>query len=272
MKQYYGGEVNVTWKCFPLEQLKSRTKPDWKLWEQPESYPSQGLLALRAGEAARNQGEQAFQQFHLALLNAYHIERKSIDQAGVLLDVARATGLDLEKFHRDLEDRSYLKKIGCDYTEGREKYAVFGTPTIIASNGNAAFLKMMPPPSPENAVQVFDTLFGIISRMPFVGEIKRPEPSFEDSAYHFLIIHGYRVQRRVEYGGSRVDLAVEDPDSPGDYLLGILCDTSTSAQDSDHRAILQDRAMRLYRLSSADWERERGPTEDKLLDALRGQG
>ena len=174
------------------------------------------------------------------MLNAYHIDRKDIDQAEVLLEVARETGLDLEKFHRDLEDRRHLQKIGSDYTEGRERYGVFGTPTIVSSNGNVAFLKMMPPPSPEDAVQVFDTLFGIISRMPSIGEIKRPEPSFEESVYHFLIIHGYRVQRGIEYAGSHVDLAVEDPDSPGDYLLCILCHNSSSGRDSDHLATPKD--------------------------------
>ena len=109
-----------------------------------------------------------------------------LDQAEVLLEVARETGLDVPKFRRDLEDRSHLKKIGADYTEGREKYGVFGTPTIISSNGNAAFLKMMPTPPPEDAVLVFDNLVSIISRMPHLGEIKRPEPNFEDSVYEFL--------------------------------------------------------------------------------------
>ena len=239
------------------------------MWEQPGSYPSQGLPALRAGEAARRQVEEAFQRFHLALLNAHHIDRKNTSQLEVLLDVAGATGLDLEKFRRDLDDRSHLQKIGTDYTEAREKYGVFGTPTIVASNGNAAYLKMMPPPSPEDAVQVFDTLFGIVSRMPSIGEIKRPEPSFEDSVFEFLFIHGYGVQRGIEHAGSRIDLAVEKPGSPGVYLLGLLCNAPSDMQGGDDLATLQGRRMRFWRLSSTDWDRERGPTEDKLLDALR---
>ena len=255
-----------------MEQLKSGDESGLKLWEQSDSYPSQGLLALRAGEAARMQGETAFQRFHLALLNAHHLDRRSLDQPKVLLDVAKATGLDLEAFRRDLEDRSHLQKIGGDYTEAREKYGVFGTPTIVSSNGNSAYLKMMPPPAPEDAVEVFDTLFGIVSRMPSIGEIKRPESSFEDSVYEFLFIHGYRVHRGIEYAGTRIDLAVEDPDSPGDYLLGIRCDTRSNEQVSDDLATPQGRGMQLWRLSSADWDRERGPTEDKLLDALRAAG
>ena len=248
------------------------------MWEQPASYASEGLLALRAGEAARCQGEQAFQRFHLALLNAHHIERKRIDKPEVVLDVAKKTGLDLPEFRVDLADSSHLKKIGTDYTEGREKYGVFGTPTIICSDGNAAFLKMMPPP-PEEAVQVFDNLFNIISRMPYVGEIKSPEPNFKDSVYEFLVIHRYRVHKGVEHGGSYFDLAVEDPDVPGSYILNIMCNASQSGTSldpkrgvKDHKGALQNQGIQLYQISSADWERDRGPTEDKLLDALRGKG
>ncbi len=261
-----------------MEQLKSKEGPDWKLWEQPASYPSEGLLALRAGEAARKQGEEAFQRFHLALLNAHHLERKSLDQIEVMLDVANRTGLELPKFREDLEDSSHLKKIGADYTEGREKYGVFGTPTIISLNGNAGYLKMMPPPAPEDAVGVFHNLFSIISGMPHVGEIKRPEPSFEDSVYEFLVIHRYRVDKGVAHAGRHVDLAVEDLDSLGTYILGILCISSQSSaslalqeQEQVQQAGPQTQGMRIYQISSADWERERGPTEDKLLDALRSK-
>ncbi len=176
MKQAYDGEFNITWKNFPLEQVNSKEGPDWKLWEQPESYPSRGLLALRAGEAARKQGDDAFERFHLALLDTRHIDKKSIDKREGLLDVARSAGLDLERFQRDLEDPEARRTIGADYIEAREKYGVFGVPTIIASNGNAAFLKLMPPPPPEEALQVFDTVFNVISGRPDIREIKRLVP------------------------------------------------------------------------------------------------
>ena len=177
VKQAYDGEVNITWKNFPLEQVNSKEGPDWKLWEQPESYPSRGLLALRASEAARRQGDESFQRFHLALLNTRHVDRKRIDQRETLLDVARNVGLDMEKFQKDLEDPEALDRIEADYTEAREKYGVFGTPTIIPENGHAAFLKMMPAPAPEDALKVFDTVFNnVISDRPNIYEIKRPAP------------------------------------------------------------------------------------------------
>ena len=176
VKRAYDGEFSIDWKNFPLEQANSKEGPDWKLWEQPESYPSGGLLALRAGEAAHKQGNEAFERFHLALLNVRHVDKKRIDQRELLSEVARSVGLDIERFQRDLEDPEALKKIEADYIEARAKYGVFGVPTIISDDGNAAFIKMMPPPSPEEALQVFETAFGVISGRPNIHEIKRPEP------------------------------------------------------------------------------------------------
>ena len=176
MKQAYNGEIDINWRSFALEQVNSKEGPEWKLWEQPESYPSRGLLALRAGEAAHKQGAEAFERFHVELLNARHIDKKGIDKRDVLVAAAKSAGLDIERFSKDLEDPEALKKIAADYTEARDKYGVFGVPTIFAENGNSAFLKMMPPPAPEEALQVFDTIFGVISETPNIKEIKRPEP------------------------------------------------------------------------------------------------
>ena len=176
MKKAYDGEMNITWKTFPLEQVNSKEGPDWKLWEQPESYPSRGLLALKAGEAARKQGPEAFDRFHMALLNARHVDRKKIDDRGILAEVAKSAGLDVDRFTNDLDDPAYIKKIAAEYAEAHDKYGVFGVPTILAENGNAAFVKMMPPPEPEEALAVFNDLFPVISGRPNIKEIKRPEP------------------------------------------------------------------------------------------------
>jgi len=107
-----GDGLRVNWRYFPLEQVNSDKGPDWKLWEQPDSHRSRGRPAFQAAIAARRQGDAAFDRFHIALLRAKHEEGKDHGRRQTLLDVARSVDLDLERFERDLSDRSGLPLIG----------------------------------------------------------------------------------------------------------------------------------------------------------------
>lgn len=88
--------------------------------------------------------------------------------------MAEAVGLDLAAFERDLGDRSFLPTIGEDYTEGRERYGVFGTPTFVFPNGEAMYVKFMPPPPPEEALPLFEQFLSAARDRPYILEWKRP--------------------------------------------------------------------------------------------------
>jgi predicted DsbA family dithiol-disulfide isomerase len=176
VKKAYGDDLDITWKNFPLEQVNSKEGPDWKLWEQDESFPSRGLLALKAGEAAKKQGPEKFEKFHVALLNARHMQRKAIDKIEILTDVAKDAGLDIDKFLEDINDPQALKTIAADYTEASETYGVFGVPTMSTDSGASAFVKMMPPPESDKAKDVFQSVLGLVDGVPNLQEIKRPTP------------------------------------------------------------------------------------------------
>ena len=64
----HGDKLQVNWKNFSLEQTNNKQGEDWRIWEQPDDYPSRGLPAFRAAEAARLQGEEAYERMHFALL------------------------------------------------------------------------------------------------------------------------------------------------------------------------------------------------------------
>lgn len=154
--------------------MNSKEGPDWRLWDQPESYPSKGLLALRAGESAKRQGQDQFDRFHLALLRARHEQGQDLTERATILLAAREAGLDLPSFERDLADRQLLKNIGKDHMEGVKRFEVFGTPTLIFDNGLGAYLRLKPPPPPEQALQVFEEFYDIVAKRPYVLEVKRP--------------------------------------------------------------------------------------------------
>ena len=167
-------QITIRWRYFPLEQVNSREGPDWKLWEQPDSHESRGLLAFRAAAAARQQGDEAFTRMLYAVLAAKHEAQQDIAQPDVLIEAARASELDLARFERDFQDRTLLAEIGADYTEGRQLHDVFGTPTFVFPEGAAAYLKVLPPPPVDAALEFFDQFMTFVRDRPFVHEVKRP--------------------------------------------------------------------------------------------------
>ncbi len=177
MKEVYGNRLLIEWYSFPLEQVNSDQGSDWKLWEQPDDYKSRGLWAFRGGEAARLQGKELFERFHMRLLRARHVEDRDIANPGVLIEVAREAGLDIDGFRRELLNRSLLAKVGEDYTRGVKEHGVWGTPTLVFNGRQAAYLKLRPAPPPEEAVKLFEELFDIIHGRPYVIEVKRPRLS-----------------------------------------------------------------------------------------------
>ncbi|CAA9560189.1 MAG: hypothetical protein AVDCRST_MAG19-1737 [uncultured Thermomicrobiales bacterium] len=175
MQQHLGERLRVNWRFFPLEQVNSAEGPEWKLWEQPDSHRSRGRPAFQAAIAARRQGDAAFERFHFALLRARHEENKDHGRRKVLLEVAEQVGLDRERFERDLDDRSLLPQIGEDYEQGRNVVGAFGTPTFVFPNGEAAYLKLLPPPPPSETMSVFEQFVSLGRERPYVLELKRPQ-------------------------------------------------------------------------------------------------
>jgi predicted DsbA family dithiol-disulfide isomerase len=174
VKGEYRNRLRIEWYSFPLEQVNSTQGPEWKLWEQSDEYKSRGLWAFRGGEAARQQGQMAFERFHISLLWARHVKNRDIADRGVLIEVARGAGLDADRFRQDLSNRNLMKRVGEDYTRGVEEHGIWGTPTLVFNGRHAAYLKLRPAPPPEESVKLFEELFDIIAGRPYVIEIKRP--------------------------------------------------------------------------------------------------
>lgn len=174
VKTALGDEVEFIWRSFPLEQVNSAEGPEWKLWEQEDSYVSRGLYAFRGAEAAKQQGPDHFINYHYSILEARHVEDKNVGRKNVVLEAARTAGLDMDAFEQALADRALLAEIGKDYEVGRNIHGVFGTPTFVFPNGEAAYMKMRPKAPEEDAVAVWNDFVATVVGRPFVHEIKRP--------------------------------------------------------------------------------------------------
>ena len=155
--------------------MNQKNGPDWKLWDQPESYPSRARFAFKGAEAARKQGPEAFDRFHLALLTARHVDGKDLTDRQTILDVAESAGLDMARFEHDF-DAATLEPVGRDHEEGTQTYGVFGTPTFVFDSGQAAYLRLRPLPPDDELPAVWEQIRAIMQERPTIQEIKRPVP------------------------------------------------------------------------------------------------
>jgi predicted DsbA family dithiol-disulfide isomerase len=166
--------IDVTWKFFPLEQVNAPADADMAIWDLPPERRSRGRDSLHAAAAARRQGPEAFERFHEALLTLKHEEGQDHGQRSTLDEAASRAQLDLTRFAADFENRQLLKDIESDYVAGRDGLGVFGTPTFVFPNGASAYLQIMPPPPPEEAVDFWLDFVRDVRDRPFLREIKRP--------------------------------------------------------------------------------------------------
>jgi predicted DsbA family dithiol-disulfide isomerase len=173
-RQLGESRVEVTWKFFPLEQVNAPADADVPIWDLPPDRRSRGRDSFHAAAAARRQGREAFERFHTALLTLKHEEEQDHGKRSTLDEAASRAGLDLTRFAADLEDRALLKDIENDYVAGREGLGVFGTPTFVFSNGQAAYLRILPPPPAEEAVAFWLDFLRDVRDRPYLQEIKRP--------------------------------------------------------------------------------------------------
>ncbi len=183
VKQSYGDRLEITWKNFQLEQVNNKEESDRKVWDLADQHEGRSLVAAMAGEAARRQGDEAFERFHLALLTARHggDSRLPLNEDEGMVQVARDAGLDADRFERDLQDRALLQIIASDHKEAAETHGVFGTPTFVFDGGNAGYLKTFIPPE-EESVAFFEHFVELIDNRSYVGELKRPQPPWPKGA------------------------------------------------------------------------------------------
>lgn len=173
-----GGEepLDITWKPFSLAQINQKIGVDFEVWSVPDEELDPSLWALRAGEAARQQGEDAMRAFIPFLLRARHEDRIELSDRQAILRSVELAGLDQKRFVQDLEDRSSLESVAASHRNAVSELGVFGTPTFVFPNGAAAFLKLIKPQSPTAALKAFQSLAALMEGDVFVGEVKRPQP------------------------------------------------------------------------------------------------
>jgi predicted DsbA family dithiol-disulfide isomerase len=109
------------------EQMKARmTAEGLPYGERTMTYNSR--LAQELGKWADTQpGGDAL---HDALFRAYFVEARDISQPAVLLEVAKAVGLDVDAAHQVIETRAFKAAVDEDWALSRH-YGITGVPTFV---------------------------------------------------------------------------------------------------------------------------------------------
>ena len=156
-----GVGVDVAWRPFeihadvPLEGMPVEDLPySTEQWRQMQealhrSAGAEGLevgkrsmvsnthRALVAGAYAQAEEPERFSTFHEAIFKGYFAEGRDLGDPGVILDLARGSGLDVDRLTEALEDDRYEPELTAT-TEQARRLGITGTPTFVFGNRYSA--------------------------------------------------------------------------------------------------------------------------------------
>ncbi|MEO1745336.1 MAG: hypothetical protein AAFR13_02290 [Pseudomonadota bacterium] len=102
-----------------------------------------------------------------------------------------------------------------------------------------------------------------------------PDSPFESDVAAYVRDLGYSVDHQVGSGGFLIDLGVNHPARPGQYMLAIECDGATyhsslwsRERDRLRQEVLEHLGWRFHRIWSTDWFQRRESEKERLREAL----
>ena len=177
VQKHKKNEIGFDWRHFQLEETKILNSSNFKK-SNKDLIKTRSLLASVCAESAKLQGENLFERFHYAVLDARHnmTPRLPLNDFDKLLDLAVDVGLNKNKFINDFNNPELIINVKKNHEEAVQRYGVFGTPTLVFDNDQSVFIKTFIPKNKNDYIVFFDYIVKIFRDMPFIGELKRPQP------------------------------------------------------------------------------------------------
>ena len=171
----YEGRVRYRIRPFPLELLRGESAPrdileqEWWLAaiQEPgavfapyrgDDWPTTTLPAFDAVWCAMQQGASVGADYDLRVRRAFFGEGRNIGQPAVLMDIARAAGLDLARFGAAWDSGAARPAVLAEAALGRERYHVRGTPTLMLADGTRLNLPIAFPHLRDRRIVAMDPL------------------------------------------------------------------------------------------------------------------
>lgn len=209
---------------------------------------------------------------HLAIKNLENVQGDERDVVFISVTYGRdAGGIIRQQFGPILRDGGE-RRLNVLITRARQRCEVF-------SNITAADLRVEANQRGLHALKQY-LKYAESGRMevPIATGLAEESP-FEEEVAAILRDRGYQVDAQVGTEGCRIDLAIIDPERPGQYLIGIECDgasyhSSRSARDRDklRQSVLESRGWTLHRIWSTDWWQNKESEIARLLEAVESAG
>jgi predicted DsbA family dithiol-disulfide isomerase len=181
----FGADLDLRWRFFSLEQI-NRKDPAWNIWEQtPGADTAKSLWSFLVATAVKNQaGNAALGKFYQSLARMYHEESQDINSQAVLEAAATEAGIKTEALADVFsgKDKSGYELLASEHTQAVEKYGAFGVPTIVFEERYAAYLKLMPKPTSDKALEIFQRFLMTTMIDHDVFEIKKPMTAAQSQA------------------------------------------------------------------------------------------
>lgn len=126
--------VEVTWRLFSLEVVNR------KEGNAPDYVNGYGWIALRTLALARREhGNEAIEKLYVALGNAQHGRKESINERAVVEACAKEAGLGEGFVEKALADESTAQDVLNDHEEAVKRYHAFGVPTIAFEGSEVGY-------------------------------------------------------------------------------------------------------------------------------------
>lgn len=100
--------------------------------------------------------------------------------------------------------------------------------------------------------------------------------TFSEQVGKFLTSRGCAVQMNIGSSAYTIDIAVEHPQKPGQYIAGIECDGSSyymarTVRDREHlrTAVLEQMGWKMYRVWSTEWIRNPESEKERLMNFIQ---
>jgi protein-disulfide isomerase-like protein with CxxC motif len=141
------------------------------VWDDPAK--AKDLLALAAGEVARDQYPDHFLEAHLALFKARHDDGLDLRVPEVVAGVLDSTGLPGEKVLAEVESGAPVQEIRRAHEEAVSRWKVFGVPTFVLDD-RAVFVRLMSRPEGDAALarRTIEGVLSLLDSMPDLNEFK----------------------------------------------------------------------------------------------------
>lgn len=160
-------DVPVTWRPFSLLQ-QNRGGAGTSVFNQPDLADNVSLVALAVHEAVRADGGD-LEGYRQRMFTAWHEEPGRLSTEDIV-GLGRDAGL------RGFDHDTAFSSLAAEHAEAK-KLGVFGTPTLVFDDGQAAFVKLDAVPDSHGAHRLWETVRRLAAGEPELAEWHRVVPS-----------------------------------------------------------------------------------------------